>query len=602
MQKRLINIFLCIVCVSYLYAQDLEFIASAPNSVRAGEQFQVQFTINKNISEFVPPDFENFELLDGPMQSSSSYSSYANGKIVNITNKSFIYILQATKTGKYTIDPAKAVYKKDEITSNALTIEVIAASQNQTNAQSTASNSQNQSGPTTREESDDEIFFSLVLDKNTAYVGEQINAFVKIYTKIPITSVDFGSYKGPDFTGFFRNDVKMPDQIGLTNEKVGNQVYKVAVLNKIIIYPQKAGVISIAPFDITIYTEKLVKQRTVFGTITTYSDVPVNLRTKAVTVNVKALPQPQPANYNGAVGQFDIAASLNSNHVRTNDAVSFRVSLSGKGNIKLIENIKSEIPASFEIYDPIIKLNLDNSGNSGTKIFEITAIPRHAGKYDINPFSLVYFDPISGTYKTIQTQTFTLEVDKGTGDSSQVLISNLNKEDVELLGSDIRFIKTSTSIKKSDSYLIDSFYYYLVFIVGVVSLLLVFVFKKEQIKRGADLISAKHRKASKLANRRFKVARHALNQNHFDKFYEELSKALWGYLSDKLAIPVSSLSTESALEKLTIKGVETTLSQNYLNIISHCEYARYARGASDKSPSEIYNDAVKILLTIDQKL
>lgn len=605
MQKRLFYILFLFLSACSLLAQELEFKATAPKYVRVGEQFQIQFSMNKNVDDFAPPSFEGFDFIGGPMQSTSSSSSYENGKWVHNSTISFIYYLRAKQSGTFTIGPATATYKRNDVESNSVTLEVVGSSQQQSSAQTSTSGQQNQSSPSTTETAGDDIFLSLVLDKKNAYVGEQITAYIKIYTKVSLSSIDRQSYKGPEFSGFFKQDVEIPPLTNLTQEKVGNDIYYSGVLQKIIIYPQKAGKISISPFDLTVYMQKQVRQsRSIlddfFGQ--SYTNVPVKLSSKPVTVNVKSLPLPQPAGFTGAVGQFSLAGSLNTSKVRTNDAISFRVSLSGKGNIKLVENLNSELPASLEVYDPIVKVNIDNSGYSGTKVFEITAIPRHAGTFEIKPFSLIYFDPNTENYKTIQTQSFTLEVERGNSDSSAVIVSNMSKEDVELLGSDIRFIKTTTKLSKSDNYLIDSILYYIVFVVCILILIAVFIVKREQIKRNADITSSKHRKASKLANRRFKVARSALKLNEFDKFYEELSKALWGYLSDKLRIPVSSLSTSSAKDALLSKNVNSETIDNYLGIISHCEFARYAKGASDKLPSEIYDDAVKVLLLLDQKL
>jgi hypothetical protein len=604
MQKRLIYLVLFVAGACSIFAQDLEFKSVAPKYVRVGEQFQIQISINKNVDDFVPPSFEGFDFLGGPMQSTSSSSSYENGKWIHNTTISFIYYLRAKQQGVFTINPATANYKRNSVSSNAVTIEVVGETQ-QNQGQSGSSADPKQTSPSTSDASNDEIFLSLVLDKKNACVGEQITAYVKIYTKVSLSTIDQQSYKGPEFPGFYIQNVESPPLRNLEREKLGNDIYYSGVLQKIIIYPQRSGKISIAPFDLTVYIQKQVKQsRSIFDDFfgQSYTNVPVKLSSKQVTVNVNALPVPQPDGFEGAVGQFTIEGSLNADKIKANDAVSFRLSVSGKGNIKLIENVNSNIPPSFEVYDPVIKTSIDNSGYSGTKVFEITAIPRYAGTFDIRPFSLVYFDPVSGSYKTIQTKPFSLEVLKGDGDSSTVFVSNLSKEDVELLGSDIRFIKTTSHPSRSKNYLIDSLLFYLIYVLCIILLVFVVVFKREKIRRNADITSAKHRKASKLAGRRFKVARLALKNNETDKFYDELSKALWGYLSDKLRMPVSSLSADSARSALIEKGIDLALIEDYLAIISHCEFARYAKGIDEKMPSEVYDESVKALLSLDQKL
>jgi hypothetical protein len=357
MQKRLTYIFLIVLNTFSVFAQDLEFQASAPKYVRVGEQFQIQFSTNKNVDDFTPPGFEGFDFLGGPMQSTSSSSSYENGKWIHSSTVSFIYYLQAKQAGKFTIGPAKAIYKKNNVSSNSVNIEVVGNSQQQSTGASSSTNAQNQTSFTTTESNGNDIFLSLELDNKNVYVGEQITAYVKLYTKVSLASINWQTYKGPDFSGFFRQDIDLPDQVTLTQEKVGNDIYSMGILQKMIIYPQKSGNITIEPISLTVNTKKKVVRRDIFGfPDVSYAVNPIQLTSKSASVYVKALPAPQPDGYTGAVGQFNIAGSLNSNRVRTNDAISFRISLSGKGNIKLIEKINSEIPASIEVYDPIMKL------------------------------------------------------------------------------------------------------------------------------------------------------------------------------------------------------------------------------------------------------
>ncbi|MBN2486582.1 MAG: protein BatD [Bacteroidales bacterium] len=604
MHIQSLTIILFLASLFQLKAQDLVFKASAPKYVRVGEQFQVQFSTNKSIDDFVPPSFENFDFLGGPMQSSSSSSTYINGKLEHNTTISLIYYLRATNPGVYTLDAATATYKRKSVSSNVLTIEVVGNNQQQ-QSQQQSPGTQSSSTPTTTEDPGNEIFLSLVFDKRNAYVGEQITAYVKIYTKVSLSSIERQTYKGPDFPGFFKQDLEIPPLTSLEREKVGNDIYHSGVIQKFVIYPQKAGKIVIEPFDLTVYLQKQVRQpRSIFDDFfgQAYSNVPVKLTSKAVSLNINALPIPQPDGFSGAVGHFSLSGSLNTNKVRANDAVSFKVSLSGKGNINLIEGINTDIPPSFEVYDPVVKTALDKSGYGGSKVFEITAIPRHAGNFSIAPFSLVYFDPASATYKTLRTQDFNLEVYRGAGDSSLVNVSGLSKEEVELLGSDIRFIKTTENFNRSNTYTFSSVVFYLVYLVCLVLIGIVFYVKREKIKRNADMASAKHRKAGRLAGKRFKVARNALKHNNYSLFYDELSKALWGYLSDKLLIPVSSLSADSAKAALAGKGVDTSLTEKYLGVIQNCELARYAKGLTEKTPTVLYDEAVKVLLAIDQKL
>lgn len=599
MQARVFYILLLIWLSSINFAQDIEFKAIGPKYVRVGEQFQLQFSINKSVDDFNPPSFNNFDFLGGPMQGSSSQTTVINGKIVRNQSYTFTYYLRAKEPGEFTLKPATAKYKGSEIESNAINIEVVGSSQGN-NSQTSTGNTQQT--PSASGSNGDEMFVRVVPEKRTAYVGEGITAWIKIYTKVSLSDID-RNFKRPVFSGFYKQNIEIPPLTNLEREKVGNDIYYAGVLEKVLLFPQKSGKIVIEPFELTAYKQKQVRQSRsalddFFGP--SYTSVPVKLKSKPVTINAIPLPENKPVGFTGAVGQYTIRGSLNSNKVKTNDAVSFKVVLTGSGNIKLIESIDYNLPSTMQVYDPVVKTNIDKSGKSGSKVFEITAIPRHAGTIDIKPFKLVYFDPKAKTYKTIQTQPFKLEVERGTGDTSSVVISNLSKEDVELLGSDIRYIKVNTKLKPVSSYLIDSFAYRLIYIISILLFVVIFIYKREQIKRNANVSELKNKRASKIAKKRFKKSKELLKNNKLDLFYEEISKALWGYISDKLNISQSSLSTDNAKKALLEKKVDEELIDELFNTIANCEYARYAPGAANKDPQEVYIDAVNLLMKTEQ--
>ncbi len=583
------------------YAQDVEFKATGPKYVRVGEQFQLQYSVNKKIDDFTPPGFNNFDFLGGPMQGSSSQTTVINGKITRNQTYTFTYYLRAKEPGEFTFKPALAKYKGSDIESNAINIEVVGSSgKSGTSTKSPAGNSQQ--SPKATEADGSEMFVRIVPNKRTAFVGEGITAWIKIYTKVSLSDID-RNYKRPVFSGFYKQDIEVPPLTNLEREKVGDDIYYAGVLEKVVLFPQKSGKLVIEPFEITAYQQKQVRQSrspldNFFGP--SYTSVPAKLKSKPVTINVKPLPGNQPEGFTGAVGQFSIKGSLNSNKVKTNDAVSFKVVLSGKGNIKLIESIDYNLPATMQVYDPVVKSNIDMSGQSGSKVFEITAIPRHSGVINIKPFKLVYFDTEAKAYKTIQTRPFTLEVERGTGDTSSVVISNLSKEDVELLGSDIRYIKVSSKLKPIGNYLIENTIYRLVYLFTMILFVVILIYKREQIKRNANVSALKNKKASKIAQKRFKKSKEFLKNNDLDLFYEEISRALWGYISDKLNIAQSSLSADNAKKALLEKNIDEELVNELFNTISNCEYARYAPGAVDKDPQDVYTDAINLLMKTEQ--
>ncbi len=597
--KRLIYILILFICQPLLYGQDVNFTINAPKYVKVGEQFEVQFSINKRLEDFKPPSFNDFQLLGGPMQSSSTSISTINGKTQRSITYTLIYYYKATKPGVFEIAPAEATVRNKVYKTKPHKIEVVgssSANQGKSGAGST---------PTVQGQSGEDLFVSVVFDKRKAYVGEQITAWVKIYTKVDISKIDYQSFKGPDFNGFFKQDIEIGQLQNLEREKVGDELYYSGVIRKYIITPQKSGKITINPFNLTVYQRKQVKQssRSLFDEFLGggYTQVPVQLTSKTKTLEIVPLPANRPSGFSGAVGNFNIKGTLNANVVKTNDAVTFKVVLSGTGNIKLVENLRYDL-SSLEEYDPVINTTINKEGRGGTKVFEYTAIPRYPGTYEISPFKLVFFDPSAGKYKTVQTQAFTLEVQKSGNDTSNVVISNLSKKDVELLNSDIRFIKTETDLQQSSSFIINKIWYLIFYVAAILLFVLIVVLKRKQIKDNSDIARTKNKKANRMARKRLAVAKKYLTENNSEDFFEELSKALWGYLSDKLSINISNLSAESAKSALTTKGVDQVVIDEYFELVSSCEYARYAPGTTSKSTTEIYEQAVKLILKVDQNI
>lgn len=589
------------ICQPILFGQDVNFTINAPKYVKVGEQFEVQYSINKRLEDFKLPSFNDFQLVRGPMQSSSTSISTVNGKTERSITYTLVYYFKATKPGVFEIGSAEAKVRNKVYYTKTHTIEVVGNN----NQRQSGTSTQGTSTPSAQVQGGADLFVSVVFDKRKAYVGEQITAWVKIYTKVDISKIDYQTFKGPDFNGFFKQDIEVAQLQNLEREKVGNELYYSGVIRKYIITPQRSGKISINPFDLTVYQRKQARQssRSIFDDFFGggYTHVPVNLTSNTKTIDVQPLPPNRPTGFSGAVGNYNIKGTLNTDEVKTNDAVTFKVVLSGTGNIKLVENLKYDLSA-LEEYDPVINTTINKDGRGGTKVFEYTAIPRYPGTYELSPFKFVFFDPTADRYKTIQTQAFTLEVQKSANDTSNIMISNLSKKDVELLSSDIRFIKTDSDLLQSSLFIINKVWYILFYIIVGLSFILVVVLKRKQIKDNADIARTKNKKANRMARKRLTVAKKYSNENKSENFYDELSKALWGYLSDKLSISISNLSAESAKTSLADKGVDLDTVDEYLELISGCEYARYAPGAVSKSTSEMYEQAVKLILKVDQSI
>jgi hypothetical protein len=583
-------------------AQNISFTANAPRVVRAGEQIQLEYDLNQEVDEFTPPEFGQFRYLGGPSTGTSTSIQMINGKTTRTSSYTFSYYIQAPNNGgKYTLAPATAVYKGNKVQSNSLEIEVVGSTGS--SSQTSGSGSQQSAQDEQVENTGDDIFIRLEVDKKTAYVGEQINGWVKIYTKANIS--DIQPPKGPNFTGFYAQDVEIPPIRSLNPEKVGNDIYYTGIMRRVILYPQKNGELVIEPFDVLVEIQRQVRRqaRSVFDDFfgSSYERSRVNLQSKAVRFNIKPLPGNQPSGFGGAVGKFDLVASTSASNVKTNDAITFKVKITGKGNIKLLESLNTNFPADFDVFEPIIKTNIDAGafGATGVKTFEYTVIPRHAGNFLITPFTLTYFDPALGTYKTLNTQSFNINVAKGENDSNTVVVSNLSKEDVKLLGTDIRYIETSTKFVRKGHYIFGSQWFFLIYIIFFVLFIVILLVRRERIKSSNNLARSRNRKASRLAYKRLKKARLYLKTNQKQSFYEEMGKALWGYLSDKLNLPISELSKERAIHIFREYDVESELMDKFFSLTELCEYARFAPGGKDTEMPDVMEQAEKILNKID---
>jgi hypothetical protein len=601
---------LILILPGSLTAQPVSFTAEAPRVVRSNEQFQLNYTLNENVSDFTPPDFGEFRYLGGPSQGSSTSINIVNGRTTRISSFTFTYYIQApSEAGKYTVPPATATYKRQTVSSNPLEIEVIA-----TDKPATQTGSQNQVVPATQSSSEttasgEDIFVRLEFDKRTAYVGEQITAWVKLYVnpQINISGYD-QQFKGPEFTGFFRQDVELPPLASLEREKVGDDIYHTGVLRKLVLFPQKSGEVYVEPFDLLVEVQQLTRSRpqSIFDEFfgSQYQRKRIELKSNRVKLNIQPLPGNQPDDFSGAVGSFTMSARVMSSEVKTNDAVTFKVDVNGKGNIKLIDKLGTNFPPTFDVFDPVKKTQLDagSEGRSGRVSFEYTAIPRHAGIYDIPPFKLVYFDPALKEYKTLSTQSFSINVIKGEDDSTTLVAGDLSKKTIELLGSDIRYIEPDTRLKSRNRFIFGTLWYFEIFITCLLVFIGILILRREQLKQSVDRAKYRNRKAGKVVSRRLKKASLMLKENNITAYYEELERALWGYLADKLTIPASELSAEKARSELNARELPEEISKEFISIIDACQYARYAPGGMESEMADLFERSKKIIGKLDQKI
>ena len=445
------------------------------------------------------------------------------------------------------------------------------------------------------------------VSRNSLYVGESLTATLKVYARVNL--VDVQGKKIPPFDGFLTEDVKIP-QIRLEREEYNGKIYdRVGVLQKTILFPQHAGTLTIDPYELICVVRQRVAGRSnsIFDDFFGQSrDVRVICKSKPVKITVKPLPEAgKPLGFSGMVGTLAMTTSTSTDTLRANDALTYKVVLRGTGNMKLLEAPKISFPHDFDVYDP--KVIKDINGTSGTVTFEYLVIPRYAGEYKIPAVQYSYFDPQSGTYKILTGKEYTVRVAKGNESgqgTGEAALQSFKKEDVRMLGQDIRYIKTGKSdLRQRGVQYFATMEYWLSFLIPFVLFVVGMILNRRRIKANADLVRVKSKTANKMAQKRLRAASVAMKAGNSELFYQEVLNALWGYVSYKLNISASELNRDNISEHLTRRGADTTLIQGFIEVLDHCEYARYAPGANqDEEMDKVYKDSLSIIMKLDKAI
>ena len=599
--RKIILFFILISTVIGAWADGITFSANAPEVVVSGDQFRLSFTINsQKVRDFRAPSIKGFEVLMGPSRS-TQYQNY-NGVVTN--SITFTYILMAEKEGTYTIPGATIVADGNNYTSNSVEIKVLPPDQSSGSGNSTsARSSRNQanSGKITEKE----LFMTATASKTNVYEQEAILLTYKVYTQVNLTALD-GDI--PDLKGFHTQEVELPNQKTYSLEHYNGRNYNTLVWRQLVLFPQQTGQIEIPSVTFEGTVSQMVASADPFDAFFNggnYVKITKNIVTPKLTINVKELPAGKPANFSGGVGEFTLSSSINTQELKTNDAVTIKLIISGTGNMKLINTPEVGFPQDFEIYDPKVdnKFNLTRNGLSGNKVIEYLAIPRHAGTYTIPPIEFSYFDLKSQSYKTLKTDAYTLNVAKGEGNSDQVVANFTSKEDLKVLGQDIRYIKTGdTHLTKKDDYFFGSISYYLWYIIPLGLFIAFLAINRKQAMENANVAKVRTKKANKVATKRMKNAGKLLAEKKSEAFYDEVLKALWGYISDKLSMPVSQLSKDNIEEELQKHQVSEELIKEFINNLNECEFARYAPGNQDEKMDKIYSSAIDVISKMENSI
>ncbi len=606
MIRQLVTYIFLFISVVTLHAQEIRFEMSAPNAVETGQQFRLSFTIFNNQGDNLklPPGLaDNFDILMGPSTGESTRFTSINGKATTETTYSYTYILRAKKEGKFEIRPGSIEVGGKVVESNSLTVQVVKAQS--APAQPQGNSSSGETGTQDVDLGGDNLFVRVDLSKSNVYKGEQIISTVKLYVSPNIPISRFDEVNLPTYEGFFTQDIDIPQQINFSREVYNGKIYQVGVLKKTILFPQQTGKITIQPFNMSLLVQQQVKARSFFDDFfNSFRTVRAKITSKPVSVNVKDLP-PAPASFMGGVGNFNISSSISSQDVTTNDGVTLKLIVAGNGNIKLIKTPELKLPSDFEVYDPKTDDNVKatDNGTTGTKTIEYLFQPRFEGDYTIPSISFSYFNPSSGSYETKTTSTYELHVKKGTAEQSATVVSSLRKEDVQLLGKDIRFIKQgniSLSIKGYTFF--GTLGFYLIYAVSAILFLVLFLIYRKKARENANIALMRNKKANSVAKKRLKAAAGFMKQNNNEAFHDSILKAFWGYLSDKLGIPVADLNRESAVKGLQDKSVEQVVIDDFVEVVEQCEFARYAPSGGSEARQELYKKAESTMGRMEKQI
>ena len=600
--------------VSYFsMADNIHFTMEGPEAVAVGDQFRLGFTLNERGTDLQLPDLSNFDVLMGPSTSQSSSIQIINGKTTQSSSYSYIFILRAKKEGKFTIRPASIKVDGKTYESNELTIQVVkgqpqpAAGQSSSGQQSSGQqNNQEQAEAPAGAISKDNLFVRVAVDKTNVSKGEQLLSVVKLYISQSVPLNGFDEVKLPSYEGFWTKDIDVPTQVNFTREVYNGKIYQVGILKKTILFPQQTGTIRIDPFEITCLVRQRVRQQQGFfdDFFDNYRVVKAKVVSDPVSINVRDLPN-QPANFSGAVGNFSINSSIDKTSVKSNEAVTLKLTVNGSGNLTLIKAPKIELPQDFEAYEPKTsdKVIASDNGLNGSITFEYLFIPRFAGNFKIPPIEFIFFNPGSRQFETRTTEAYNLRVEKGSDDQNSSVVSSFSKEDVKMIGKDIRFIKQDKfGLKPKGSSFYGTFEFYSIYLLSLIAFVVIFVLNRKKIKENANLTLVRNKRANKVALKRLKAASGFLKNNQAEQFYESVIKALWGYLSDKLSIPVADLNREKASESLLGKGIDQAIVTELIRIIDDCEFARYAPAAFSGTMHEVYDGAARLMGIFEKQI
>ena len=600
------------------FADEVSLRVSAPSTVEVGGKFRVQFTVNtQNVSHFSAPDFKGFEVIYGPATSSQSSFQMINGRTSQSSSIIYTYVLLAGNSGTFTIGSASVQVDGKTVKSKPVQVRVLSGGAGGAGGSSNGGSSngggnygggQSSSAPSASSSniSAKDLFMTATASRTSVHEQEAILLTYKIYTLVDLTQLDG---KLPTLDGFQIQEIPLPRTKEFSIEQYNGRNYRTVTWSQYLLFPQKSGKLTIP--SITYEGVVITRNRNLdpieafFNGQSGYSEVKRKITTPTLTINVSPLPN-KPEGFSGAVGKFSVSSSISTKEVDANEAVTLKISVQGSGNMKLISTPEVQFPKDFETYDAKVNDNfqLTRSGLSGSKDFEYLFVPRHPGTYEIPASEFIYFDTESRSYKTIKTEAYTLKVNKGKGGAGQS-VSNYSgqQQDVQQLNQDIRFIKKGdVDLHQPGDTFFGTWKCWAAYILPFLLFVIAMVLGRKQMKANANVAHLRGKKANKVALKRMKTAKKLLDAHDTGKFYDEVLRALWGYVGDKFNMSQESLNKENIEQSLTSRQVPDEQIQQFMKVLNDCEFARYAPGDVNENMENVYNSAISAISKMEDNL
>lgn len=594
MKRNILTLILLITAMATAIADNISFTASAPRSVVVGQQFRLTYQVNSaNVSEPNIPNIDNIRVLAGPYSSTQQSYQNINGKVSSSVQITFTYILVIDKEGEYNIPGSTITVEGNRVTSNSVKINVLPGNASSArNQQQQYISNHSQAGNQQRANSED-LFVLATLNKTRVYEQEAVLLTYKIYSNVGLRNLDNPM---PELNGVIAQEIELPEERQFTTERYRDRNYNTLVWRQFVLFPQNDGTIEIPSLNY----EATVAVNNHWHS---YMEVKREISSNPLTLQVEKLPEGKPASFSNGVGNFTISSEINKSEFKTNEEFTLKIKVSGNGNMKLIKDPEIVFPDEFEVFDPVISNNftLRSNGYSGEKVYEYVITPRSSGSFTIPAARFTYFNISTGSYTTIESESYSIEVAKGR-ESAAVGGTYIAREQSKELATDIRHIKSGNNTTSGNNIFFASKVYTLLYILPLLLFVLFILLQRRRMAVNANTVLVRGKNASRVAVKRLKTAKKLMKENNAAGFYDEILRGLWGYMSDKLNIPVAELSKENISAVLGEKRVDEAIIASLHNTLNECEFARYAPGDPAATMDKIYTQAIEVISKMDNSI